>query len=297
MARAPVGPVELEYEVIGSGRPILMIMGLGAQMIFWDDPFCQLLVERGFQVIRYDNRDVGLSTRLDHLKVPPILPTLARGFLRLPVAPPYTLSDMARDAVGLLDHLGVDRADVVGASMGGMIAQTLAIEHSRRVRTLTSIMSTPGSRWFLPRPGALRAILQPKPLTAEQCADTIVRTWRGIAGDYPLDEQRLRALGRRAFERGLSGRGFLRHIAAIATQRDRTEALRQLDVPTLVVHGRSDPLIPVAAGRATARAVPGALLLELPRMGHDLPPQVWPRVVDAIAALASHADVPRRSVA
>jgi len=168
-----------------------------------------------------------------------------------------------------------------------MIAQHLVLEHPERVRTLTSIMSTPGGRWFLPRPAALRALTGPRPRTPEQAEDAVVRTWRVIGSPgFPFDEPRLRALGRRAYERGMSSRGFRRHLAAIAVAQDRRLALRKVRTPTLVIHGRADPLIPLSAGRATARAVPGARLLEIAGMGHDLPSGAWPRVVDAIAAHA-----------
>jgi len=290
MPHTNVGSVELEYEIIGQGRPLVLIMGLGAQMIFWDDRLCEMLAERGFAVIRFDHRDVGGSTRLDHLPAPRLWDTVVRGFVGLQVSVPYTLSDMARDVAGLMDSLGIDRADVVGASMGGMIAQHLVLEHPERVRSLTSIMSTPGGRWFLPKIAAMRALIQPRPRTPEQAEESVLQTWRVIGSPgFPFDEARLRALGRRAFERGMSSRGFRRHLAAIATAADRRPALRDVRTPTLVIHGRVDPLIPLSAGRATARAIPGARLLEIAGMGHDLPSGAWPRVVNAIAAHTEHA--------
>jgi len=294
MPRARIGEVELEYEIRGSGEPLVLVMGLGAQMVFWDDELVDRLVAAGFQVILFDHREVGLSSRLHHLPVPRPLRVLLRSILGLPVGAPYTLSDMAKDVVGLLDHLGIERAHVVGVSMGGMIAQHLAIEHPTRVRTLTSIMSTPGMRpihpRLHPRPSALRALFRPRPRTVEQAEEAIVRTFAAIGAIRGViaaeDEERLRKVGRRAFERGSYPRGFLRHFAAIAASGDRTARLRRVRVPALVIHGRHDPLVRVAAGRATARAIPGARYLEVPDMAHFLPRAQWDRITGAIAAHA-----------
>jgi pimeloyl-ACP methyl ester carboxylesterase len=284
MARAKVGSVELEYDVRGEGVPLLLVMGIGAQLVFWDDEMVDRFVARGFQVIRFDHRDIGLSTRLDHLPVPRPGRTVVRALLRQAVDAPYTLSDMAGDVVGLLDHLAIERAHVVGVSMGGMIAQHLAIEHPRRLRSLTSVMSTPGKlrlTWSDPR--ALAALFGPAPRTAEQAEANIVRTFRAIGGAEPADEPRLRETARRAFERGLSPRGFLRHFAAIAASGDRTERLARVRTPTLVLHGANDPLIKPAAGRATAKAIPGARYVEVPGMGHFMPKRLWDELVGRIA--------------
>jgi pimeloyl-ACP methyl ester carboxylesterase len=286
--RVQVSPgLELAYEQLGEGRPLVLIMGLGAQRVLWDDRFCARLAERGFRVVRFDHRDIGDSTRLDHLPVPRPWPVLARRMAGLPIDAPYDLSDMARDVVALCDHLGLDRAHFVGASMGGMIAQHLAIEHPRRVASLTSIMSTPGARrWSLAtRPAALRALLLPRPRSAEQAADHIVHVFRVIGGSrYPVDEEHLRALGHLLYERGFSPRGFLRHLAAICASGDRTRALAAVRVPTAVIHGSDDPLVPVLAGRATARAIQGARLMVIPGMGHHLPSGVWDMVIDLVTA-------------
>jgi pimeloyl-ACP methyl ester carboxylesterase len=293
--RARVGEIELEYEVRGEGMPLVLVMGIGAQMIFWDDDLVDRFVRAGFQVIRFDHRDIGLSTRLDHLPVPRPMQVMTRALLGVPVLAPYTLSDLAKDVVGLMDHLGVERAHVVGASMGGMVAQHLAIEHPTRLLTMTSIMSTPGQLYvrpsLLPRPSALRALFAPIPKTAEAAGEHLLRMFTAIGAieGVPFDaadQARVRELGRRAFERGQSPRGFLRHFAAIAASGDRTARLGGVRTPTLVIHGLRDPLIRVGAGRATARAIPGARYLELPDMAHFLPRARWD---DISAAIVDHA--------
>jgi pimeloyl-ACP methyl ester carboxylesterase len=297
MARAKVAErphaIELAYEEQGQGEPLLLVMGIGAQMVLWDDRFLDALASRGFRVIRFDNRDVGGSTRLDHLPVPPPVPTLVRGFVGmprvLPVRAPYTLSDMAKDVVGLMDALGLEDAHVLGVSMGGMIAQHVAIEHPWRVRSLTSIMSTPGGR-FLPRLAAMRTLMTPVGKTVEDAERRFLEVWRVIGSPaYPADPERLRANARASFARGVSPRGFLRQLAAIAASGDRTARLATVRVPSLVIHGREDPLIPVRAGRATWKALPDARYVEIPGMGHDLPAPLHARFADEIADLAQRA--------
>lgn len=297
MPRAHVGEVELEYEVRGAGVPLVLVMGIGSQMVFWDDQLVDRFVDGGFQVIRFDHRDIGLSTRLDHLPVPRPGPVITRSLLRLPVDAPYTLSTMAADVVGLLDHLAIERAHVVGVSMGGMIAQHLAIEHPARLRSMTSIMSTSGAHvlrpGMAPHPRALAALFSPRPGSADEAAEQIVRTFRVIGGDAvddPTEADRLRGVARLAYERGLSPRGFLRHFAAIAASGDRTERLRGVRTPALVIHGGRDPLIRPEAGRATARAIPGARYLELPEMAHFMPRRLWGELTAAIGDHARRAD-------
>jgi len=287
MARVTVGDVELDYWVEGRGVPLLLIMGIGASGALWDDDLVAALVQRGFEVARYDHRDIGRSTRLDHLPVPSPRESLVRAMVGLSIDAPYTLSDLARDAVGLLDHLGWSRAHVLGVSMGGMVGQHLALEHPDRIASLTSLSSTPGSRWYPPTPRALRALFAPRAGTPEQAIENIVTLFRAIGSPgFAPDEDRVRALARRAIERGVSPRGYLRHFSAIMASGDRSRALRRVTTPTLVVHGERDPLVPVGAGRATARAIPGAWWLPIAGMGHDIPRPVWPRLVDAVALRA-----------
>lgn len=285
--------IEIEYETFGdpSADPLLLIMGLGAQMILWEEEFCRLLAGHGHHVIRFDNRDVGLSTRLEEAGVPRIrvmMEQVERG--ERPEAR-YRLSDMGRDAVGLLDGLGIDAAHVVGASMGGMIGQTVAIEHPERVRTLTSIMSSTGHPG-LPRakPEAMAVLLTPPPRDREGNIERAVEAARIIGSPgFPFDEERIRARAARTYDRAFYPKGLARQLAAILASGSRREALEALRTPTLVIHGDMDPLVPVEGGLDTAEAVPGAELLIIEGMGHDLPPEVWPRIADTIARHARKA--------
>lgn len=293
MPRARANGIELEYESFGRAGdpPLLLVMGLGAQMILWHDEFCGALAERGFHVTRFDNRDVGRSTWLDAAGMPDVLGALAAAGAGQPIDAPYRLSDMAGDAVALLDTLGAGSAHVVGASMGGMIAQTLAIEHPARVRTLTSIMSTTGHPGLPPaRPEAMALLMTPMPAERAAQIERSVEASRVIGSPaYPSDPAELRALAERAYDRGVNPPGFARQLVAILASGSRRAALAGVRVPTLVIHGDADPLVPVEAGRDTAAAVPGARLLELPGMGHDLPRALWPAVVDAIVEHAGKA--------
>ena len=264
--------------------PLLLIMGLGAQMILWDDDFCRMLAGRGYYVVRFDNRDIGRSSYID---VPP--PDLAGVFMRgETLRAPYRLDDMANDAVGLLDALHIEKAHVVGASMGGMIAQLVAIHHPARVATLTSIMSTTGERGLPPpRPDVWAALMAPPPLDVAAYVEANVRMAELLRGYADAQEEaaaRLRAA--RAASRGLNPAGGVRQTAAILASGSRKEMLAGVRVPTLVIHGSDDPLVPVEGGRATAQAIPGARLLEFAPMGHTLPRALWPKLVDALAAHA-----------
>jgi len=299
--RARTNGIELEYEVFGAvgARPLVLIMGLGAQMILWDDEFCAALAARGHRVVRFDNRDVGLSTKIDGWRTVDVVAAMGAWALGRPVAAPYTLSDMAADIVGLLDALGFAGAHVVGASLGGMIAQTLAIEHPQRVLSLTSIMSTTGNpRLPRARPEAAAALLQPPPRDREGAMARAVKVFRTIGSPgFPLDEARVRERAGRSFDRCSHPAGVARQMLAVLASGSRVDALRRVIVPTLVIHGTDDPLVPLAAGVETAHLVPGAELVLIEGMGHDLPRAVWGRVIDGISTLTLREGPRRRAPA
>ncbi len=284
---APANGIELAYQEIGDagGEPLLLVMGLATQMIAWDEELCAALAERGFRVVRFDNRDIGRSTKIASAGVPSRVDmTIGRR-----ATAPYLLRDMANDTVGLMDHLGIDSAHLVGASMGGMIAQTTAIEHPDRVRSLVSIMSSTGNR----RVGtpALKSygVLFGKPPHGRQAAiERAVTTFRVIGSPgYPFDEEHLRDVAGRSYDRGHSAAGVLRQLHAITASGDRTRALAGVSAPTTVIHGKRDPLIRPSGGRATAKAIPGARLKLIDGMGHDLPRDLRPTFVEEIAANAA----------
>ncbi len=286
---AKVGDLELCYETFGDAAapPLLLIMGLGSQMLLWDDEFCGQLAGRGFRVIRFDNRDVGRSSLLKGAKIPSRW-QLLRGS---PSGAAYTLSDMAADSVGLLDALEIGAAHVVGASMGGMIAQVVAIEHPDRVLSLVSIMSTTGNRRVgKPQPKMMLRMMRKGQREREAYIADHLETFRAIGSKvYDFDEDHKRARAERLFERGVYPAGSARQLGAITAAGDRTEALGAVRVPTTVIHGDADPLVDVSGGRATADAIPDARLIVVPGMGHDLPREVWPQVIDAIAENAAAA--------
>jgi len=287
---ARVGDVSLCYETFGSADspPLLLIMGLSAQMVLWDEEFCARLAAEGFWVVRFDNRDVGRSTILREAGVPKQWQLLVRDRR----AAAYSLSDMAADAVGLLDQLGIGAAHVVGVSMGGMIAQVMAIEHPDRVLSLVSIMSSTGNRRVgQPLPRIAVRMLRRIPRDREGYIASHLDTYRLIGSKtIAFDEEHKRRRAGRCFDRGIHPSGSARQMAAIVTAPDRTEALANVRVPTTVVHGDSDPLVNVSGGRATADAIPGARLVVIPGMGHDLPRALWPEVIQAIAENASSVD-------
>jgi pimeloyl-ACP methyl ester carboxylesterase len=286
---APANGIELAYQEMGDadGEPLLLVMGLGTQMIAWDEGLCEMLADRGFWVVRFDNRDIGRSTKIESAGVPSRVDVMAG---RRATAP-YLLRDMAADTLGLTDHLGIESAHMVGASMGGMIAQTLAIEHPERVRSMVSIMSTTGSRWTgLPTWRAMGVLLGRRPEGREQAVERAVKTFDVIGSPgYPFDEERIRRVAGLSFDRGHSAAGVLRQLHAITASGDRTQALRSVDVPAAVIHGKRDPLVRPAGGRATARAIPGARLKMIDGMGHDLPRDLWPTFVEEIAVNAERA--------
>ena len=288
---APVGRgIELCYQTFGDpdGEPLVLVMGLGGPMSWWPVGLCRELAARGFHVIRYDNRDTGRSTRLQGRVG---RAAIVRAFAGAPVRAPYSISDLAGDVVGLLDHLGLERAHVVGVSMGGMIVQTLAIEAPTRVASMTSIMSTTGKRtvgWQ--HPSLLPRLLARRGATKEQYVEISARMARLIGSPgYPEPEEALRARAEETWDRGLNPAGVMRQMLAILTQPDRGARLRGLKVPTTVIHGLADKMVHVSGGRATAAAVPGAELLLIDGMGHDLPQQLHTTFADAIRRTADRA--------
>lgn len=286
---ASANGIELCYQEMGEpgGEPLVLVMGLATQMIAWDPEFCSLLAERGFRVVRFDNRDVGRSTKIDAAGAPSRVDMLAG---RRATAP-YLLRDMARDSFGLMDHLGIEAAHVTGASMGGMIAQTMAIERPERVRSAVSIMSTTGSRWVgFPSFRAFSALLAKPPRNRDEMIQRTIRTFKVIGSPgFAFDEERVRDIAGRSYDRGHSSAGVARQLHAILASGDRTRSLRELDLPATVIHGGSDPLIRPSGGRATAKAIPGARLRIIDGMGHDLPREVWPQVSEEVAATADRA--------
>jgi pimeloyl-ACP methyl ester carboxylesterase len=287
--------IDICYEIFGDAgaEPMLLIMGLGAQMIHWDDDFCRKLAARGFRVIRFDNRDIGKSSKLSGGKRLTALEVLKLRFLKIPIAAPYTLLDMAKDTIGLMDVLGIKSAHLVGASMGGMIAQEIAISFPQRVRSLTSIMSTTGNPKVPPPTREAAAMLMaPPPATKEEYFDRFARTWKILrVGSFPKDEALDRSRAERTYERGLNPAGVGRQLRAVLAAGSRKERLRAVKAPTLVIHGTVDPLVRPEGGKDTAASIPGAKLLMIEGMGHALPIPMWPQIIDAIDKHAHSAAV------
>jgi len=287
---APVGSgIELCYQTFGDpdGEPLLLVMGLSGPMTWWDADLCAMLVDRGFYVVRYDNRDVGRSSRAQG-RVNRAM--LVRAFTGGKVRAPYTLSDMAGDAFGLLDHLGLDSAHVAGVSMGGMIAQTMAIEQPQRVRSLTSIMSTTGKRTVGWQHPTLLANLIGRAGGREAYIRSSVAIWKRIGSPgYPVADEDVEARAEETWDRGISAVGTLRQMVAVVSQPNRTARLRALTMPALVVHGLADKMVHVSGGRATAAAIPGAELVLIDGMGHDVPVALHETFADAIERTASRA--------
>ena len=285
-----VGEVTLCYETFGaeSDPAVLLIMGLGTQMLGWHEDFCRGIADRGFHVIRFDNRDIGRSTHLKDAKPPSTLQLVTRS----KSAAAYRLEDMAGDAAGLLDGLGIDAAHVVGASMGGMIAQTLALEHPDRVLSLTSIMSTTGNRRHgQPSPRIYDVFLRTPPRDPDSFAEHMLTMFKRIGSHgFEMDEGEFRERAKLALSRGRSSAGVLRQIAAVTASGDRTEKLRDIRVPTVVIHGDRDMMVHPSGGRETAKAIPGAKHITIHGMGHDLPRGAWDQIIDAIVENAARAD-------
>jgi pimeloyl-ACP methyl ester carboxylesterase len=281
MPNVTANGIELEYDTVGSPTDpsLLLVTGLGAQLIEWQEDFVRELAGHGFQVIRFDNRDAGKSSWLDELPVPDIAALLAGTSVA-----PYSLADMADDAAALLDALGIPAAHVAGASMGGRIAQRLVIDHPDKVLSLTSIMSTTGD----PNVGRLNeatmaALSGPPAGDRESAITAAIAAYRVLGSPgFPVSDEELRARAEATYDRGYNPAGSARQLAAVLTASDRTEALHKVTVPTTVIHGEADPLVDISGSKATAAAIPGAELVTIPGMGHDIPRGAWPRIIDAI---------------
>jgi pimeloyl-ACP methyl ester carboxylesterase len=286
--RASANGIELEYETFGDpdARPLLLIAGLGSQLISWDEAFCSQLASRGFHVIRFDNRDAGLSTHMEEAGPPDFASALSGN-----PTPAYELDELARDAAGLLAFLGIEAAHIVGVSMGGYIAQLVAINHPDRVLSLTSIMSGPG--WpeaVHATPEAAALLMVPPEPAREGRINQAMAARRVLVGPADVfDEGSERTRAGRAFDRMYYPVGTGRQLMAVIASKPRLERLRQVQVPTVVIHGTADPLVPIDNGRLVAAAVPGARLIEIEGMGHDLPKRAWPQVMDAIDEIARQA--------
>lgn len=287
--------IRLCYQTFGdpAADPLLLVMGMGGPMTWWDAELCRMLAGSGFFVIRYDNRDTGRSSRVDGLVR---RNDVVRAFLGGRVRGPYTMADLACDGFGLLDHLGIERSHVVGVSMGGMIAQTMAIAEPDRVLSLTSIQSTTGHRLVGWQHPSLLPNLLGKGVGREAYIESSVKIWRRIGSPgFPRSDEDIRARAAETYDRGVSAAGVLRQMMAVLTQPDRSRDLRNVKAPTLVIHGLADKLVHVSGGRATSRAVPGAELLLIDGMGHDLPPELYQTFVSAIRRTADRAGRTPRS--
>jgi len=283
--------VEICFQTFGdpSDPALLLVMGLGGPMTWWDPELCTKLADHGFFVIRYDNRDTGRSTKLKHARVG--RGGLAKAFLGRPVRAPYSLSRMGEDGLGILDHLGIEQAHIAGVSMGGMIVQTLAVEHPERVLSMVSIMSTTGSRKVGSLdPKLMPAMIAPRSGGRDEYVENSATFWQKIASpDYPEPLQEAIDRAEVTWDRGFSASGVVRHMLAILTQPNRTAALGDLTIPTAVMHGLKDRMVHVSGGRATARAIPGCELVLVPGMGHDIPAALFDQIVSVVARTASRA--------
>ena len=295
MPTATANGIQIAYDEFGKrdDPAVLLIMGFAAQLVVWPEAFCQALADRGFRIIRFDNRDVGLSTHLDGVKAPGMLRSMAASLIKVKLKTPYTLEDMALDAIGLLDALGIRDAHIVGASMGAMIGQIMAAKHASRVRSLTSWMSTSGKYGLPgPRPRVLRHVLfgHKKNMSAEAMRDFIFGLWKLTASPgYPTPPDDKRRLIASWIERNCDPAANVRQFAAMAANGDRTPLLQTIRRPTLVIHGADDSLIPVAGGQHTASCIEGARLHVIPGMGHDLPDQLIPKIAEMIASHCNEA--------
>lgn len=285
--------IQIEYETFGdsSSPALLLIAGNGAQLLVWDVEFCEMLAGTGLFVIRFDNRDSGLSTKFDEAGIPDIMAAIAAAMQGKTVKSAYTLDDMADDCVGLLDALGIGKAHICGASMGGMIAQVAACRHPGRVLSLTSIMSTTGNPGLpMGRMDAISAVVAPAPEQLDAYVEHYVNVWRKIwSPGFPYEVERVRAFMEKSFIRSYCPQGMARQNIAVIAGGDRRQRLSSIRVPALVIHGADDPLIPVEGGKDTAQAIPGAKLLIIKGMGHDMPRGAWAEIVSAISQLTKQA--------
>jgi len=295
MPHVKANGIQIEYDTFGdsSSPALLLIAGNGVQIMFWDVEFCELLVKKGYFVIRFDNRDAGLSTKFEEAGIPDFQAAIKAAMEGKPVESAYTLDDMADDAVGLLNALGIEKAHICGASMGGMIAQVIAYRHPKHVLSLTSIMSTTGNP-DLPqgKPDALAAVLAPAPEDRKAFVEHMMNVWRKIwSPGFPFDEKRARTFIEKSYDRSYYPQGAVRQNIALIANGDRRPSLSTIAVPTLVIHGADDPLISVEGGKDTARVIPGARLLIINGMGHDMPKGVWAEIVDTISRHTTQANV------
>jgi pimeloyl-ACP methyl ester carboxylesterase len=293
LKRVPANGIEIAYETFGErgAPPLVLVMGLGTQMLAWPDELCEDLAGRGHFVVRFDNRDVGASTHLTGVRAPNVAQIVAKRR-----RPPYTVDDMADDALGLVDALELGPVHLVGASLGGFIAQTAAVRRPDALRSLTLIMTSTGSRRVgQADPRLLGRLLKGRVASSrEEAMDAVIDTFRVIGSKgYALDEERLRDVGARSYDRGYDPGGYRRQLAAVVAQPNRTAELRRLRLPTLVMHGLHDPLVAPSGGLALARVIRGARFVGFSGMGHDLPRELWPELADHIAGLVRRAEQPQ----
>jgi pimeloyl-ACP methyl ester carboxylesterase len=289
MSRVTANGIQIEYETFGnpSDRPLLLVIGFGAQLIMWDESLCQDLVSHGHYVIRYDNRDTGLSTKFDKADITDIMGMLGKILSGDKSGVPYTIEDMADDGAGLLDALGIPCAHICGMSMGGMIAQTIALRHPSKVLSLTSIYSSTGNPELpQPNPEVLSALFAPPPAERMANIEHMIGVFKMIAGHgFPFDQEWTRRKMAESYDRCFYRKGRARQMLAIVAQSNRKDALASIKVPALVIHGKDDPVVPVEAGKETAAVIPGSKLILIEGMGHDLPHGgAWPQIVEAITA-------------
>jgi pimeloyl-ACP methyl ester carboxylesterase len=286
MAKANANGIQIEYDTFGdpSLPPILLIMGLGGQMIMWEEEFCKQIVNKGFYVIRFDNRDVGLSTKFEEAGIPDIMAAVTANLQGREVQSCYSLDDMADDAVGLMDALGINKAHICGASMGAMITQVIGYRHPSRVLSLIPIMGSTGRPDLPPaKPEAMQFLLTPAPVEREAYIEYGIKMWKVLYASFPFDEAHITKLSAALYDRAFYPQGMARQLMAILANGNRKPRLASVTAPTLVIHGAEDPLVPVEGGKDIAESIPGAKLLIIDKMGHSLPKEVWPQIIGAIA--------------